>query len=135
MGSLQTVTLPLSKRFLCSWNSGGLFRAETERHRREQRGLGAGSGVAVLAGVLAERCTVEMRWTCDGLHQATSNGRGKAWRSPASLKPQNPEEGGRQPQTRGAAETEYATGREVAETGHSKMLRRDKPGGRDQAML
>lgn len=43
MGGLQKVTLSLSKRFLCSWNSGGLFRAETERYRREQGALGPGA--------------------------------------------------------------------------------------------
>lgn len=41
------------------------------------------------------------------------------------------------PEIGGASEAEYATGREVAETGHSKIWRRYRPGagGRGKALV
>ena len=59
-GRWHKVTLSLSRRLLCSWNAGGLLRAETERRRRERRGLGARSGwCGGLCRGAGERCAVE----------------------------------------------------------------------------
>ena len=130
MGGLQKVTLSLSKRFLCSWNSGGLFRAETERYRREQGALGPGAARRRLPVCLLS-CARGRRGG-DRLLQATSSWRRKAWRSPASPRPEDTEKGGRQPQTGGAAGAEYAIGKGVAETGHSKIPKRGRPRGGDR---
>lgn len=116
------ITLSLSKFFLGSWNSVGLFSAATERYRGEQRPAEGRVSIAGLPCACWAMHSLEVT-ASTGL-QATKAGRPGGCQLLRSHRRQRKAE--LRPEPGRAAEAGFAT-REVVEAGHAKFLR--KQGG------